>query len=172
MTPHDWPYILDNGAYRAFKRGEPWDVDAFVGRVAQLDTMPRDPDFVVLPDCVASPERTRERSEQWAGVIHAPTAYAVQDGCDPEDAVDFADRVEAVALFVGGTVRWKRTHAEEVATAAHDHGLRCHIGRPNDLTWAKAIGADSVDTSTIVRDGAWHKLEQLEQQQTLGTPSN
>lgn len=162
MTPHDWPYILDNGAFRAYIRNEPWDVDAFVGRLAQIDTMPRDPDFVVLPDVVTDPTATRERATQWAGVIEYPTSYPVQDGVDPADAVSIADRLGADTLFVGGTVKWKRSHAEAFVTTAHDHGLRCHIGRPGDLVWADRIGADSVDTTSIVRNESWHRLQRLE----------
>lgn len=167
MTPHDWPYILDNGAFSAFVNGVPWDATAFVGRLVQIETMPRDPDFVVLPDVVTDPQATKERAAQWAPIIDAPTAFPVQDGIDPETAVEVCDRLDAGTIFVGGTVGWKRRHAEAFVAAAHDHGLDCHIGRPGDLTWAEDIGADSVDTTTIVHDQAWHKLDQLEEQQTL-----
>jgi hypothetical protein len=162
MTPHDWPYILDNGAFAAYANNEPWDVDAFVGRLSQLETMPRDPDFVVLPDVVTNPEQTRERATKWAGVIDYPTAYPVQDGVTLEDAVEIADRLDAGTLFVGGTVDWKRRHAESFVETAHAHDLRCHIGRPGDLVWADEIGADSVDTTSIVINQSWHRLERLE----------
>lgn len=167
MTPHDWPYILDNGAYHAYVNGVPWDADAFVGRLAQVESMPRDPDFVVLPDVVTNPERTKERAQQWANIIDYRTAFPVQDGIQPDDAVEFADRLGAEVLFVGGTVGWKRKVSEEFVEVGHDHGFDVHIGRPGNLTWAKRTGADSVDTTTIVQDQAWHKLEQLEAQQTL-----
>lgn len=168
MTSLDDPYILDNGAFHAYKNNVPWDADAFVARLNQLDSMPRDPDFVVLPDVVTNPERTRERSLQWVGIVDHPTAFAVQDGVEPEEAVKFAHRIDASYLFIGGTVAWKQRHGEAFVKAGHESGLKCHIGRPNDLSWAKRIGADSVDTSTVVRDNAWHKLRQLEQQRTLG----
>lgn len=168
MTPHDWPYILDNGAFAAYANNEPWDVDAFVGRLSQLDSMPRPPDFVVLPDVVTSPEETKKRAAQWAGVIDERTAFPVQDGIEPEEAMGVADRLGAEVVFVGGTVAWKREVAADMVTCAHDHGLECHIGRPGDLTWAEQTGADSVDTTSVVQDQAWGKLEQLETQQTLG----
>jgi len=163
MTPHDWPYILDNGAFRAYTRNEPWDADAFVGRLSQIGSMPRDPDFVILPDVVTNPSKTKERAMNWAGVIDSETAYPVQDGISPEAAVDLCDRTGSNTIFVGGTVDWKRRRAEDFVTAAHDHGLACHIGRPGDFVWAKQIGADSVDTTSIVRNEAWHRLERLEQ---------
>lgn len=167
MTPHDWPYILDNGAFHAYVNNVPWDADAFVGRISQIESMPRDPDFVVLPDVVTNPERTKERAQKWADMIQYRTAFPCQDGMKPEDAVEFADRVGAEALFIGGTREWKQRNAEAFVDAAHAAGLDCHIGRPGDLTWAEKTGADSVDTSTIVQDEAWHKLEQLEGQESL-----
>lgn len=170
MTPHDWPYILDNGAFPAYLDGVPWDADAFVGRLSQLDTMPRDPDFVVLPDVVTDPSSTKERACKWAGVINWPTAYPVQDGIDPEEGVELCDRTDSKTIFVGGTVEWKRRNAEAFIAAAHDHALDCHIGRPGDLVWAERIGADSVDTTSIVRNKSWHRLKRLEasnRQQTI-----
>jgi hypothetical protein len=162
MTPKDRPYILDNGAFRAYTRNEPWDADAFVGRLSQIDSMPRNPDFVILPDVVTNPSETKERAMNWAGVIDHPTAYPVQDGIGPEEAVALCDRTDSGTIFVGGTVDWKRRRAEAFVTAAHDHGLRCHIGRPGDLVWANQIGADSVDTTSIFRDQSFHRLERLE----------
>lgn len=168
MTPHDWPYILDNGAFHAYVNGYPWDADAFVGRLAEIPVkMPRDPDFVVLPDVVTDPESTKKRSQQWAGIIDYPTAFAVQDGVDPTDATEFAHRLDADYLFVGGTVAWKRRWAETFVTAAHGAGLKCHIGRPGDIGWAIEIGADSVDTTTIVHNQDWQRLRRLEEQTTL-----
>lgn len=171
MTPHDWPYIIDNGAFRAFTRNEPWDATAFVGRLNQISSMPRDPDFVVLPDVVTNPERTIKRSTEWAGMIEYNTAFAVQDGIKPEKAIQVAGRLECNTIFVGGTVGWKRANAEAFVQECHENDLKCHIGRPGDLVWAKDIGADSVDTTSIVHNEAWHRLERLENapgvQQTL-----
>lgn len=124
--------------------------------------MPRPPDFVVLPDVVTNPEATKKRSSQWAGVIDERTAFPVQDGIEPEDAVETADRLGAEVIFVGGTVTWKRGIAAEMVTASHEHGLDCHIGRPGDLNWAQSIGADSVDTTSILASEAWDRLRRFE----------
>jgi len=171
MTPHDSPYILDNGAWRAFKRSEPWDVDAFVARLGQLDTMPRGPDFVVLPDVVTDPEQTVERASKWAPIIDRDTALPVQDGLDPERAVEVCDRLDATTIFVGGTHEFKRRHGTDFVTTAHDHGLNCHLARPGPkgLLWAEEIGADSADTSSIAADESYERLERLSGgQQRLG----
>ena len=167
MTPHDWPYIVDNGAFTAYVNNEPWDADAFVGRLNQIPSMPRDPDFVVLPDVVTDPEATKRRTQQWAGIIDYPTAFPVQDGVEPDEAIGFAQRIGADAIFVGGTVEWKRKMAEEFVEAAHDAGLRCHIGRPGDFRWAEQTGADSIDTTSIVRNESWHRLRSLESNTSL-----
>lgn len=166
MTAIDEPYILDNGAFSAFANGVPWDPDGFVRRLGELDRMPREPDFVILPDVVANPEMTKERSRKWASIINHRTAVACQDGHGPDEMVEFAAEVDAEVLFIGGTSRWKRRHAAKFVTAAHQRGLDAHIGRPNDLTWARDTGADSVDTTTIVT-GSWHKLRDLEQNSSL-----
>lgn len=173
MTPHDTPYILDNGAYRAFANNEPWDVDAFVARLSQLDTMPREPDFVVLPDVVTNPKKTRERASKWAGIIDRRTAMPAQDGMDPENHVDFCDRVGADTIFVGGTTQFKRRRAQDFVETAHEHGLKCHIARPSvslgSVDWARGIGADSCDTSTIAADEKYHILERMGEQQRFST---
>ena len=162
MTPHDWPYILDNGAFHAYKHNKPWDATAFVRRLNQLGSMPREPDFVVLPDVVTNPELTKKRSKEWAKIIDHPTAFPCQDGIKPDEATEFAQRIGARVLFIGGTREWKRENSEALAEAAHDSGLKCHIGRPGNLVWARDVGADSVDLTSIARDGSYHRLEYLE----------
>jgi len=164
MTPYDTPYILDNGAWSAFKNSEPWDVDAFVARLGQLDTMPREPDFVVLPDVVTNPEQTVERASKWAPIIDADTALPVQDGIEPERAVEVCERLDAGTIFVGGTHEFKRMHGRGFVETAHNHGLDCHIARPGPkgILWADEIGADSVDTSTIAADADYDRLVRLE----------
>lgn len=167
MTDHDWPYFLDNGAFRAHINGEPWDVDTFVKRLNELSAMPRPPDFVVLPDVVTDPKATVRRGRIWAQRIDWPLAFAVQNGISPERAVDVATELGCTHLFVGGTPEWKRRNAEAFVTASHAAGLKCHIGRPNNLQWAEQTGADSVDTTTIVRNESYSLLDQLEAEQSL-----
>lgn len=58
---------------------------------------------------------------------------------------------EGVAgLFVGGTLAWKMATGGAWVDEAHGRGLRCHVGRvgiPRRVRWARAIGADSIDSS-------------------------
>jgi len=163
MTPHNWPYILDNGAYGAYINNEPWDVDEFVKRLGELDSMPREPDFVVLPGVVTSPKATAKRTKKWAEFLsHLPLAYPLQDGIDPNRVIRLADERYCDTLFIGGTVEWKRRNAKEIIDVGHKHGFDVHIGRPGDLLWAEEINADSVDLTTVVRNQDYSRLRKLE----------
>jgi len=161
-------YILDNGAFNAHVKNEVWDVDGFLKRLLELDTkMTEDPDFVVLPDVVTDSERTYRRSRLWNEFIDWPTAFAVQDGVSPSKAVDRALELNAKALFVGGTMRYKRNVAPELVEQGHDNDLWVHIARPGDILWAEEIGADSVDLTSIVRNKSWSRLKKVQEQTTL-----
>lgn len=167
MTKTDHPYILDNGAYRAFINNEVWDVDGFVRRVNQIEEMPREPDFIVLPDVVANPKLTFKRSTEWAQLIDGPKALAIQDGMTESKVGKFISNHELEALFIGGSVEWKRRNADVFVELAHEKDLIAHLARPNDLYWAKNIGVDSVDTSSIARDRDWERLKSVQNQTTL-----
>jgi len=57
-------------------------------------------------------------------------------------------------IFVGGSLRWKLATGAAWVRFAHAHGRRCHIGRvgtPERVAWARAIGADSIDSALPVR---------------------
>lgn len=166
MTPHDTPYILDNGAFSAYKNGEVWDVDGFVSRLNQLPDMPREPEFVVLPDVVADSERTNRRAEVWAERIEYPTAFPVQDGHTPTSALNHAEKIDAETIFVGGTIEWKRRNAHDFVDEAHSRGLDVHVARPTDAIWPREIGADSFDTASYAA-GAWERFEREIGQRTL-----
>jgi hypothetical protein len=170
MTDHDWPYILDNGAFAAYKHGYPWDATAFVNRLREVtERMPREPDFVVLPDVVTNAEATTERATTWAEYLEDEfrTAFPIQDGHEIEKIAPLAADLNCTALFIGGTIEWKQRHGADIVEAAHEHDLHCHIGRPGDLCWVREIGADSVDTTSIVTDQNWDRLRQFSEQQTL-----
>lgn len=165
-------YALDNGAFVCWNRGEHWltsgRAEKFVAQLRRSRGKPVQPDFVVLPDVVMDPFQTQRRSELWARIIREefgldyPLYVAVQNGMNVEWIHDFQESVEADGIFVGGDMTYKQ---DIVPKLVDDHTV--HVGRPGDLVWAANVGADSVDTTSIVQSGSWHRLEQLEEQEPL-----
>jgi hypothetical protein len=157
------PFIVDNGAFTGT-----FDPDEWVELLDKLDDFAYRPDFVVLPDGYNDAEKTLERHRQWVGEVHdrhLPAAAVLQPGLPIPMQVELADRIGASFVFVGGSTRWKRAHGEEIVAEAHDRGLIVHIGNPDSkdgLLWSYRIGADSVDTSTIVQNESWEWLTALE----------
>jgi hypothetical protein len=172
MTPHDVPYIVDNGAWSAAHNDEFWEPEPFFKRLEGIeDKMPRAPDFVVLPDVPGEPDVTLEMSLRYAGRVKEfgyDYYLPVQRGVNPEGAAVLANDIDAAGIFVGGSKSWKHTYGDWIASTAHKHGLKCHVGQPDmgdkGLLWADEAGVDSVDTTNIVRNDAWEKLRQLERQ--------
>lgn len=155
-------YILDNGAFNCYTKNKPWDATLFLRRLRQAREKDPDPDWVVLPDVVTNPRATERRAKEWARVIDYPTTYPCQDGVSPERACDIAEDLGCMGIFIGGTVEWKRERAGEFVEEAHDRDLWAHIARPSDLQWAEGTGADSVDTTSFVRNQAWDRLRRFE----------
>lgn len=164
MTPHDWPYFIDNGAFGGDFDPEEW--------LALLDTvdelMPHPPDFVVLPDAYNDAEETIARHRTHAKEVldrgFRPSPV-IQPGMPIATQVAIAEGLGAEIVFVGGECRWQRAHGEEIVQEAHDRGLRAHIGNPGSedgLVWAFRAGFDSVDTSSILQNQYFHWLEGLE----------
>jgi hypothetical protein len=168
------PYIVDNGEYVAAKNGEEWSKEAWTDLLDTVAAHPWPPDFVVLPDVYNDAEATLERHREHIDEVLSRglrPAAVIQPGMDETTQLRLAERIGAGVAFVGGENRWKRTMGQQMVADAHDLGLAVHIGNPGvpgGLEWAVRIGADSVDTSSIVASEAWHHLDELEQ----ATPSN
>jgi hypothetical protein len=162
------PYIVDNGVYQAAMRGEPWDVDAWTALLDAVVERPFAPDFVVLPDVYNDADATLERHRRHVDEVLSrdlPPAAVIQPGMDVETQLRLADRIGAAVAFVGGDNRWKRAVGEDIVREAHDLGLAVHIGNPGvpgGLGWAQNIGADSLDTASIVASEAYHHLDELD----------
>jgi hypothetical protein len=169
MTPHDVPYFVDNGAFT-----DRFDMDAWLDSLEQAKTgMPRWPDFIVWPDVYGDAEATRERCRQ---LFHRDASllprredfqrYVVfQPGLSLDELFDWAAKMGADGIFLGGPQRWQRAHGAEIVERAHAHDWRVHLGNPggkDGLLWAYRVGFDSVDTTTIFQNGYWHYLDALE----------
>jgi len=143
------PYVLDNGAFPAWTKGEPWDEEAWLslvewGRNARsgLPSRAQKPQWMLIPDVVADPDATLEAWDRWAPKFwDSPIdlAFAAQDGMTCADIPNGAD-----VVFIGGTKQWKWSVIDEMCEAFP----RVHVGRVNTyslLRRAQDAGAESCD---------------------------
>lgn len=162
------PYIVDNGVYQATMRDKRWQFTEWVELLDKVVEHPFPPDFVVLPDVYNDAEATLERHRRHIDAVHdrgLRPASVLQPGMDVETQIRLADRIGAGVVFVGGENRWKRAVGDEIVRDAHDRNMAVHIGNPGvpgGLRWAQRIGADSVDTASIVASEAYHHLDELD----------
>ncbi len=157
ISPGGWrtpflDYALDNGAFKAFARGTPFDEDAFdnlrnrarnhAGKTGAT------PLWMAVPDVVANRERTIENWHRLAPALRSygwPLAFVVQDGMRRE-CVPVAGSVGGAPdiIFVGGSVSWKWS----TVPAWCAWFRRVHIGRvnrPDALEYLDHLGAESCD---------------------------
>jgi hypothetical protein len=159
-------WFLDNGAYKDFKAGRSFDADVFRRAFERLASAPA-PDFIVVPDIVAGGSASLELSTAWwlevgelarsAWGVDVPRYVAVQDGMSRDDILGAIGLVAGGrgGIFIGGTTDWKLAAAPGIILEAHRAGVPVHIGRIGSgkrLVWARAIGADSVDSTIPLRE--------------------
>lgn len=148
LRTEGFPYALDNGAWTAFQRGEPFDVVAFERAV---DALGAGADFVVVPDVVADAEATRRAAELWLPRLAGLRLFlAVQDGMTSRDLDDYP----CAGVFVGGSTTWKLRTAIAWREATRERGMLLHVARVNTerrIAFCRSIGASSVDGSSASR---------------------
>ena len=140
------PYVLDNGAFGAWKNGSIWDQKAFLAHVEYYAFNALRPDWVVVPDVVMDAELTLARFRHWAPILQGEynlqLAIAVQDGMDADMVKSLSPQPEVV--FVGGGTVWKWATVGEWTQAFP----RVHCGRVNtkrQLELCAAVGVESCD---------------------------
>jgi len=138
-------YMLDNGAWTSFKKGLPFDGDAFRRSV---DRWGDRADWVILPDIVAGGVSSMDLSLSYVDELrYLPTLLPVQDGMTPEFVA--ASLPKSVGgIFVGGSTEWKLKTIPTWCDFARKRNLWCHVGRVNTLNRIKLCvnsGADSID---------------------------
>lgn len=152
MNPRRDRWFHDNGAFRDFVAGRGFNVTRWCRDMMRIRNSGGKlrPDFVVVPDIVAGGVDSLDFSAMWRDDVDGvgPAYLAVQDGMT-EGLVD-AHAARYAGIFVGGTLEWKLATAPAWVRFAHARGMRCHVGRVGPaarVRWARAIGADSIDSS-------------------------
>jgi hypothetical protein len=160
------PWGFDNGAFRAWRKGESFPVGKFRTRIERaMSTQPHPPCVAVLPDVVGDGVATLAQAEHWLPRLPNswPWFLAVQDGIYPERVRRLLPRV--AGLFLGGTDAFKRT-AGMWCDMAHGADKLFHFARCNREAWIRSaldIGADSIDTTRPLRaltgnEADWFRL--------------
>ncbi len=175
-APHKWwtpwrDYALDNGAFGAWKNGQPFKEAAFVKLCDRALASKIQPRWVVCPDVVGDWPATLQSWSRWAPRLRHdygwPVALAVQDGATVEDVKAYTD---PALIFVGGSTRFKwRTFRVWCASLT-----RVHVGRVNRVEWAQdcaKAGVESIDgtgwmRTTRQRKGLIRLLEWLRHRET------
>ena len=151
LRAEGFPYALDNGAWTAFQRQEPFDVEAFERAFALLGA---GADFVIAPDIVAGGHASLDLSLSWLPRMGAARRILIpnQDGLQP---ADFADLVsDRIGIFHGGSTEWKIGTMTAWGRWCAERGVYFHVGRVNTgprFRLAHEAGAWSVDGSSASR---------------------
>jgi hypothetical protein len=141
-------YAIDNGAWTAYQRGEPFDESAFLAVVEKLGERA---DWIVLPDIVQGGLASLDFSLRWKERLRgipSQLLIAVQNGMQLEDVAPLLSPV--VGIFIGGSTEWKEATAEAWGLLARRRNCHLHVGRVNSarrIRICAAAGADSFDGS-------------------------
>ena len=151
LRSEGFPYALDNGAWTAFQRGEPFDVRAFSKAV---EWGGHDADWLILPDIVAAGLDSLAFSMEWAPRLAGvcPLMLAVQDGMTVADIAPIVGKDIGIAL--GGSTEWKERTARSWGALACRTGARFHVLRVNTarrIRICQDAGAHSFDGSSVSR---------------------
>lgn len=150
LRPEGFRYALDNGAWTAFQRGEPFDVPAFERAV---DLLGEGADWIVVPDVVGDRDRTLASSEAWLPKLEGHRLLvAVQDGMVAADVRPWLG--PTCGIFLGGGSAWKERTAREWGALARERGCVFHVGRVNSIrriSICAEAGAHSFDGTSATR---------------------
>lgn len=161
-------FALDNGAWTAFQKGEPFDVGAFE---KALDLMGSEADWVASPDIVGGGMRSLEMSAEWlprladARLVLIP----VQDGLAADDVRPLLGN--RVGIFLGGSTEWKLATMRDWGALAREVGCYYHVARVNTrrrIEMCSEAGATSFDGSSASRFAdSLPRLERARRQPSL-----
>ncbi len=152
-------FAIDNGAWTAHAKREPWDLDAFrrcLERFCDVEPRAPYPEFIVAPDIVAGGLSSFARSVTYLldleRYIRCPILIPVQDGMTPELMRPWLD--EWVGIFVGGSTAWKLATLPAWGRLARETDCYLHVGRVNSakrIRLCADAGAHSFDGTAASR---------------------
>ena len=152
LRPEGFPYALDNGAWTAFQKKEPFNVPAFEKALVKLGA---DADFTVVPDIVAGGGASLDFSLSWLRRVQdaSPNVLIpVQDGMVISDVEHLLG--DQVGIFIGGGDVFKLTTMDAWCELGRRRGCWVHVGRVNSAKRIKQCamaGATSFDGSSASR---------------------
>lgn len=144
-----FPYAIDNGAWTAHQKGEPFDVAAFEGLVSELGN---GADWIACPDIVAGGLESLDLSVSWLPRLPGLRLIPVQDGMALDDVRPLLGA--SVGLFLGGSTEWKLATMRQWGALARETGCYYHVGRVNTrrrIRMCTEAGADSCDGTSVTR---------------------
>lgn len=164
---------IDNGAWGAYQRQEPFDATAFRALIERYGALA---DFVIIPDIVAGGMRSLEFSVSWLPYLRPirNLLLPVQDGMELSRIGAWLSSCPGVGIFLGGSTEWKLKTMYGWGMVAHTYGRHYHVGRVNTarrIRLAAEAGADSFDGTSVTRYSCTLPLlESSRQQPSLLTP--
>lgn len=153
-TPRDgFHYGCDNGAWRAYQQGEPFNERKFWKLIEPHGAAD---DWVVVPDIVAGGMKSFDFSLSWLSRLSTlrMLLFPVQDGMIVTEVCKMLRRETGLGIFVGGTTAWKLHSMPYWAGVAKGLNRYCHVGRVNTVRRIKMCaeaGVDSFDGTSATK---------------------
>jgi hypothetical protein len=172
--PAGFQFAIDNGAWRCFKHGLPFESEKFE---TLIETHGAAADFVIIPDIVAGGNASLEFSKLWIDRLRhfRRILLPVQDGMTSDDVGAILRRHPNMGIFLGGSTEWKLRTMYGWGMVAHALGCYYHVGRVNTVKRVRLCaeaGAHSTDgTSASMYSVNLPKLDVAHSQASLLTPA-
>jgi hypothetical protein len=129
LRTEGFAYALDNGAWTAYQKKQPFNAKLFMDAVKKLGA---NADFIVVPDVVAGGLGSLRFSQSWIErlvPLKRPLLLPVQDGMEVKDVRPYCQAGHGI--FVGGTTKWKEATMYAWGCLARECGVYIHAGRIN-----------------------------------------
>jgi hypothetical protein len=143
------PFVLDNGAFIAWRDGKEWDVEGWREMLHYVKMAGISPLWAAVPDVVADRGATLAKWPLFAPEIRRKgwnCAFCVQDGMTPEDVPSDAD-----VVFVGGSDAWKFPNLP-MWTESFPRVHCARVNSPEMIEACERAGCESVDGTGWFRD--------------------